>query len=1136
MKKYNSIKMKHKNIFNLCLSIFLAFVMALPAFAQDAKTYKGVVVDESGQPIIGAAVKVAETNIGTITDLDGKFVINVPTGKYVEITFIGYIPQKITNFKDVKIVMKEDAQQLDEVVVVGYGTQKKAHLTGAIATIPVDEIQDISAGSLANTLSGLVNGVSVSGGNNRPGESARVTIRQNDVLGGMKSTSNTDPLYVIDGYIYPTEVKVGNVTENLGATAFNNLDPSVIESISILKDAAAAVYGARAANGVILVTTKKGKIGTPSISYSGTFGITDEVSRAKMLNSYQYGQLWNAVRAADPTDTAINPLTDLFQADELEAMKGLNYDLLDKYWKTGLTQQHSVNLSGASEKANYFAGISYFDQDGNLGRLDYNRWNYRAGVDVKVSKWLKASLQVSGDYAKKNTPNVKVGGTNAETDYNLLLTHPQYIPESVNGYDIASYGISNKQVSNSQNYSFSVLQNSGDYSRTMTSNMNINGGLEYDFGWSKWLKGLKLKFSYSKSINTVKANQYGSSYEIYYMAERSGSGSHLYTPIAGQENLYAGLMKDNNFLLGNGGAPIYNGDTSYLSRDMSRADNYQINFMATYNRDFGDHHVGALFSIEKSEAESEYLNGSVTYPYEFTTGQSNSVMYNSSPGTVFTRSESGTLSYIGRINYSYSDKYLLEFLLRSDASTKFAPENYWGVFPSLSAGWIISQENWFKKNVKWVDYLKIRGSFGLTGRDNTTPWQWLQNYGTNKDKGPIFGTGTTVNAGSHITLSKNTSAVNRDAHWDKSYKANFGLDFNVLNNRLGFNIDGYYEWNREMLLPYQASIPGTVGTQSADINYGEVDTYGAEISISWRDKIGKDFKYKISVNTGYSDNKVLVRDWDTPLTYKSIREGDRLDIGTWGMQCIGMFRNYQDIEEYFSKYNISSYMGMSKENVKPGMLIYKDVRGALQTDGTYAEPDGIVDKDNDQVRLSNRNNPYGFTTNLSADWKGFSISAQISASWGGYSFLPSSALKIGNMVGSGSGSYTDLEYTSMPSFWTTDNMFVYNDVVDAAGNVVVKANRDAKYPNLRWGSINSATSTFWRVSGTRVRLNRVTLAYRIPSKITKLVGIESCRFNVTGQNLLSFYNPYPDNFIDPMTSYGSYPTLRKFTIGVNVTF
>ena len=632
--------MKHNNIIKLCLGIFLAFTMALPAIAQKTQTFKGVVVDTTGEPIIGASVKVVGTTTGTITDLDGKFMVVVPSGKQVEISYIGYITQVLSDFKQTKIELKEDTQQLDEVVVVGYGTQKKAHLTGAIATVPMDDIQDLASGNLASTLSGMVNGLSVSGGDARPGENARINIRQNDVLSDIGGTAS-EPLYVIDGYIYPVEVKIGDVTENLGATAFNNLDPSVIESISVLKDAAAAVYGARAANGVILVTTKRGKQGAPKISYSGTFGVVDEVSRAKMLNAYQYGQLWNAVRAADPTDVSINLQNDLFQADELNAMKGLNYDLLDKYWKAALTQKHSINMTGGSERANYFGGISYFDQDGNLGNLDYNRWNYRAGVDVKISKWLKASLQVSGDYGKKNKPNVKVGGSNDEKDYNLLLVRPYYIPEEVNGIPIVPYGISNSQVSSSQNYSFSLLQNAGDYNRTETSNMNINAGLEYDFGWNKWLKGLKLKFSYSKSINSTKNNQYGSSYELYYMSKRAGSGNHLYTPIQGQESLYEELLAENNFLLANNGSAINNasGDP-YLSRTMSRADNYQMNFTATYNRDFGSHHIGALFSIEKSEAESEYLVGQVTNPYEFTNGQSNLVQYNSASTTEFKRAES----------------------------------------------------------------------------------------------------------------------------------------------------------------------------------------------------------------------------------------------------------------------------------------------------------------------------------------------------------------------------------------------------------------------------------------------------------------------------------------------------------------
>lgn len=413
------------------------------------------------------------------------------------ISFIGYTTQVVNDLNKTKVVLKEDLQQLDEVVVVGYGVQKKAHLTGAIATVTMDDIQDLSDGGLASSLSGMVNGMSVSGGQGRPGENAKIFVRDTNSFGEVGSTAQ-EPLYVIDGYIYPDDIKVGNTRENLGAQAFNNLDPSVIESISVLKDAAAAVYGARAANGVILVTTKKGKVGAPQISYGGSFGFTDELSRPKMLSAYDYGRLYNTWAAGDPINTSLNLKTDLFQADELDAMRKLNYDLLDKYWKVGFTQKHSINISGGTEKANYFAGVSYFDQDGNLGDLEYNRWNYRAGVDVKLSKWVKANLTVSGDYGKKNKPNVKVGGSSDEKDYNLLLTRPGYIPETVNGLPISAFGISNSEVNSDQTYSFSVLQSNGDYNRSMNSNMTINSSLSLDMGFIRLLKGLELKFSYGK--------------------------------------------------------------------------------------------------------------------------------------------------------------------------------------------------------------------------------------------------------------------------------------------------------------------------------------------------------------------------------------------------------------------------------------------------------------------------------------------------------------------------------------------------------------------------------------------------------------------------------------------------------------
>ena len=1105
-----------KYIKSLCLGMMLMF--SASALAQN-QTVSGTVLDELGEPVIGATVTVEGEKTATITDMDGNYKIAVPKGKKITISYIGYMPMTVAPGGTVKL--EEDKQTLEEVVVVGYGSQKKAHLTGSIATVEMDDIQDLANGNLGSSLSGLVNGLSVTGGDSRPGEPARLAIRDVNSLGEVGSQAQ-QPLFVIDGYIYPNDVKVGSTYQNLGAEAFNNLDPSEVESISVLKDASAAVYGARAANGVILVTTKKGKVGAPSISYSGSIGFTDEVARPKMLSAYDYGRLYNTYAAADPTNTSLNKTTALYQLDELEAMKSLNYDLLDKYWETGYTTRHAVNVSGATDRVSYFGGITYFKQDGNLGKLDYDRWNYRAGIDVKLNDYLSANLTVSGDYGKKNKPMLKVGGTNEEKDYNLMLTRPGYIPEYVGDYPIATYGISNGARVGNQNYSFIVLQNNGDYTRTMTSNTNINASIKYDFGWSKILKGLKLSFSYSKSINTDKNNQYGSSYKLYQMTRRYGSGSHMYTPTSGDDSSF-NYMDPSNFNTLN----LNNGDV--LSRQMIRTDNYQMNFTAQYARDFDKHHVSALFSIEKSEAESERTYASKTKPYEFTTGQDNSVMSGSEEDAQFTRSESGTLSYIGRLNYAYADRYLFEFLLRSDASTKFAPENYWGTFPAISAGWVVSEEAFFQnsKLAKYVDFLKVRASWGLTGRDNLTPWQWMQIYAQDANRGVVFGENS--DSGSRITINKNNSAVNPDVHWDKSYKTNIGLDMQFLNKRLAVNLDWYYEKNREMLMNIVQSVPATVGTQSASTNVGEMNSWGWELGVTWRDKIGKDFKYRIGINTGYHDNEVLNMDFATQYIYREIQRGGRTDVGLWGMQCIGMFRSFQDIEEYFEKYNITSYMGMTKDKVRPGMLIYKDVRGAYnQETGTYDGPDGIVDRDNDQVCLSNRSNPYGFTVNLHADWKGIALTAQLGASWGGYTTLPSAAIGV--------PSNTNIEFYNMPSFWNPDNVYVYQDIYDGSGNLIMKQNREAEYPNLAYG-INSTTSSFWRVSAASVRLSRLTLAYTLPNAWFKSVGIKNVRLNITGQNLINFYNPYPDKFTNPMAgTYGNYPNLRKWDIGLNLSF
>lgn len=1094
-------------ILSLCLSFLLAF--ALPGYAQNARIVTGTVIDESGEPVIGATVMVTGSTVGTVTDIDGNFSVSVPEGGKLSVSYIGYISQTVTNLNNPKITLKEDIAKLDEVVVVGYATQRMKNVTGAIETITPDEIKDLSVGSLGDALSGMMNGLHVSSGGGRPGSTPSLQIRQSSVNTSITPARGGDPdpspLYVIDDFISTEE-------------AFNNLDVSEVESITVLKDASAAVYGARAAYGVVLVKTKRGKVGAPVVSYTGQFGYTDALDTPKMLNAYDYGRIYNAARAAGTStgdSDSDNLRTQYFQADELEAMKNLNYDLLDKEWSAALTQRHSLNINGGTEKATYFAGISYYNQDGNMGRLDYDRWNFRAGVNANIGKWTKASLQVSGDYGEQNSARNGVTGGGTDADYNALMTHMRFVPDYINGYPIVYTGMENASsgLSAVQLYHFGAIQDSPDNTQNQTDNMSVNGSLEYDFGWSKLLKGLKIKASYSRSINHNKSNIIGTSMNVYRLNSRGGSGNHLYT---GDDI----LLDESNF----GTFTLNNGNI--LTRTMGRTDSYQLNFTVSYARQFGLHNVNGLFSIEKAESEYEYVTGNKTNPYSFTDGSSNSTSTDATQTTTFSRTESGMLSYIGRLNYSYADKYLFEFLLRSDASTKFAPSNYWGVFPSWSAGWVMSEESWFNKEKTGIDFLKIRASFGILGRDNVQPWLWTQLYSRNQDKGPIFGTNTGTYSGA--TFSMPSTGVNEDVHWDKTYKTNVGLDVRMLNNKLGITLDAYYDMGRDLFTTYTGTsfYPTTVGVQATPENFGKIDTYGVELTLNWKDKIGKNFSYWIKMSTGYNDNKIIEANFQATPGFDAIVRNERSDRGVWGYECLGMFRSYQEIEEYFATNRISSYLGNSIENIHPGMLIYKDVRGQRNADGTYGEPDGVIDS-NDYVKISHRaSNPYGFTLNFGGSYKDFSFSAQFGASWGAYGLVQTDLRQE---------SFSDMEYNNLSAMWK--DMFVYEDVLDAEDNITVEKNTNAKYPNLRYSNINGQASTFWKVNMASIRLNNLTIAYSLPKKWMKPTGISSCRLNLTCQNVLDFYNPYPEHVWNTWAgTYGKYPNLRKFTLGVNVSF
>jgi len=1092
--------MKRKLIISLCLSAMMALV-SLPASAQNKVT--GNVVDENGEPVIGASITVVgKKGMGAVTDLDGNYTLNVPAGTKITVSYIGYLPQTVKAGTNVKLV--EDRQSLEEVVVVGYGTQKMKNVTGAIETITPKDIADLSVGSLGDALVGQFNGVSVTSGGNRPGETPSLNIRQSSVATSVTpdatrgGDANPAPLYVIDGFISTEE-------------AFNNLDVSEVESITVLKDASAAVYGARAAYGVVLVKTKQGDQGAPKISYAGQFGWTGALYTPKMLSSYDYMKVYNTMRAANTsTQDNLELRTQLFQLDEMEAVRNTNYNLLEDNWKAAITHRHNVNINGGTDKATYFGSVSYFKQDGNLGRLSYDRYNFRAGVNGKIGKYVKSALQVSGDWGERNNAVTPEGG-GTDYDYKWLMTHLPFVPDYMDGHPIVYSGMENQTpTSATRLYNFGAVQNSADNVQTRSHNLSVNGSLEFDFGWIKALQGLTAKVSYSKNISSSKSNTASTALNVYGLTNRTGSGGHLYF----QEDPQFGLYQ------------LGGGSGGYLRRNMSETQNYQFNLTLQYARKFGDHDVSGLFSIEKSEAETEYVIGTVTNPISYHDGQSFSIGSDGEKNTEFSRAESGMLSYVGRLNYAYASKYLFEFLMRTDASTKFAPKNYWGFFPSVSVGWVVSEEKWFKENIKWMDFLKIRASWGLMGRDNIKAWLWTQLYNRNDAKGAVFGnkgTNNPVNVG--VVMPK--AGVNGDVHWDKTYKTNIGIDARFLKSRLSVNFNYYYDRGRELFATRTgtADFPATVGTQATPENYGEIDSWGWELTLGWRDKIGKDFTYWAKINTGYSDNKILESNFQAIPDLDGIVRGERADRGVWGYKCIGMFRSNQDIDEYFSRYGITEYMGLKREAVYPGMLIYEDVRGQNNGDGTWGAPDGKVDK-NDMIQISERSsNPYGFTLNFGGSWKSLSLSAQFAAAWGAKAIIQTDFRQAAS----------DYEYANMPSSFA--DMFNYQDIYDAAGNVTVYANRNASMPNMRYSSVNQVASSFWMVNAANVSLRNVTLAWTMPKQWISKVGLSSVRLNLTVQNAINFYNPYPDkSWASWGGTYGRYPNLRKFTMGVNVSF
>lgn len=1077
------------------LLFFSVLLLLSSTLKAQTRTVSGTVTDEKNEPVPGVTIQVKGSTASTGTDENGKYSINVTDMQAVVITvkFIGYGYQErsvAANERNADFKLVPEANNLNEVVVVGYGEQKKIDLTGAVGVIDTKQIQDIPVVDMASALRGQLPGVSVTGGTGRPQANVTGIVIRNPLT---FAAATPLPLFIIDDV-------------QRSQADFNALDQSEVESISILKDAAAAIYGIKGANGAVIVRTKRGKSGAPKVSYNGSLGLTGASELPKMMNGYQLATYLNYLGFAGQQATghtidehgyidgsSTKKLATYYSPDELAYFQQPENDVnfLKQAFKTAAIQHHSLNVSGGNDKVTYYGGASYVTQSSNFtgGNTGFkaDRWSYRASVDAKVASGIKVGISLSGFTTTEKKGYFKQGGENQDNDFKVLLLSPQFTKYYVNGLPNFLEGPTGN-IGNTNNLAdfnyFYVRDHTNDYNLSKPTALNINPTITYDV---PFIKGLKLTGNYNREITNTYNKQVGTNYVVYQFA---GLGENNHIP--GGDIINSKAQKNGDFIRLN---PVYN-------------NNYQLTGTVNYARQFGKHSISFLGLYEQisgfSDASDSRVEGVILGGYD------NQNFANGAMTSVETIGHTGSEAYAGRLNYNYADKYLFEGLIRRDGSMNFAPGYQWGNFGSVSAGWVMSEENFFKDNVKFMDFFKIRASLGWLGKDASTAFQYAENYNFGQTgHGAVFG----GNSDRPLTNYPNISLANGLTTWDNDTKVNLGLDMQFLNSRLSVSIDGYKEYMRNMLAQLTASTPFTVGANVPYENYGAANLFGYELSVSWKDKIGKDISYYVSPFLSWNDNKVLKKDQSAgiPGTWEDLIGGS-YDQGVRGFKTIGFFRTQAEVDAYLTAHPNYTIYGLKPA---PGMLYYQDIRGQKNANapGGYDAPDGIID-DNDKTFLTNhQSNHYSGGFNFGGSYKNFAIQVVTSLSWGGSATIESDALSQGSAT------------ANRPAIW-------------APGNYWTPETPDAPLPSPYYmgkTGYNNLQSDFWLKSSLQFRMTNLNLSYAFPKDWSKKFGVADIRLYANLTNPFNFYNPfsYRDNGV---SSYLTYPTVKTCTFGLNVGF
>lgn len=1045
----------------LLLQFFLMLGCVL--FAQQ-KTITGKVLDADGNPLTGVNVGIKGTTTNTQTTADGSFSIVVPSNQSVlRFTRSGmkYEEQVVGSKSTLVIKLEKDVKVMDDVVVVGYGTKKRVNIQGAVSTIKAADIEDLPVANLGTALINRVPGVSVNYASGKPGSTTEINIRNSTVFSGTLNGAGTQPLYVIDGII----VNPTTFSQSPNPDFFENLDASQIEDITFLKDASAAIYGAAGAKGVVLITTKKGKVGKPRLSYSGYYGFSTDAVKVNTMSAYEHAKMLN-----DGIDLA-NTGTKFTQAelDRLSTMP--NKSWYDDIWETGKVMRHTLTLSGGSDRVTFFAGGSYYNEKGNLGNIEVDKYSIRTGMDAKIMDGLTANVSFSSDFNHEERATLK--GANPETDditIRALYLTPKWVPSSINGQPTQWSG-----PNPPGNWSILGLFNSGNYTRNKSQGLSVNASLEYK---PSFLKGLTARIQYGRLNRNTADKQYYPSYKVANFVKVG----QLYTDSISTATPTTTITNSNQ---------ISEGSTVSAS--------YQLIGTLSYAKKLKDHDFSIMVGMDQGHADSR--NIFLSKFQQLVAGVDEFWAFSNDPTSVASitdairnpqTTEFAKRSYLGRLDYSFKNKYYLEFIGRADASSNFNPDHRWGFFPTVGLGWKISDENFFK-SVKFVNYLKIRANYGLVGEDRVS----------NKTYVSRFTQTTGVLIGNVYTNGLDPSLYpNPDATWEKARTFNVGFDASIIRSKINITADFYQRYTYDAFNSLDASAnPPTAGLINPVKNYGKALAWGAEFSVGYRAKIGRNWGLSTDVNFGWSNSQVLDQYYSpasfglfgNAATSNPIGKDPRYVNGNnYGYIYTGIIRSQAEVDAILAK-NPNYTIGGTRPQV--GFMNFEDVNG-----------DGKID-DNDITLMYGKTTPLiGFGITIGITYKDFKLQTNLNLTVGGKKFYDTEAKKVPTTTQNAPTFWND--------HWTPDNP-------------------NAKYPRAD-APLAKENSTFWSVNGTQSRINNMVLSYTLPKRISAKYKIPDFRVMVTGTNLWSLINPL--DYKDPYTSsFASYPTLRTLSVGLNIS-